>query len=90
VPQVGDGAVMQALLVGMAPGPGPLLPVNLLTFAGIGLSMALGDHRFVATTILLAAAHPGDIAGLVAGRSGVLGHDETESMDSVCSRYYQN
>lgn len=61
--QVGDGALMQAALLGVALGPGQILAVDIGALALIGLGTALRDHRRVAVGLQLARPHPGGVTG---------------------------
>lgn len=58
VADLGNGAVVQAALMGMALRPGHFLGMHIRSLALIGGGMALQNHRLMAVLFLLLMAHP--------------------------------
>jgi hypothetical protein len=93
VTQLGDRALVQALLMGMALGPDHLLGMHIGAFAVIVLGVALGDQGLPAVFMLLASPRPGHVAGLAVTRgsgqiSGFHHHSSSEGLHSFCSGCY--
>ena len=73
VAQLGQGAGVQAPLVGVALSPGLLLGMHVGGLAAIAGALALGDHRLVGVLAALAGPRPIHIGAGVGGE-GLCAH----------------